>query len=256
MPTDLLIHIDGSAAWIELAEPQRGCPLNLRTVAQLAAAIAGARAADCAVVVLASSGRAFSVGGDIKDFAAAADPGAYIDELAHALHAVILELHALDAIVISVVQGVAAGAGFPLAAAADLVIAGESATFTLAYNKIGLTPDGGSSLLTSTLGFHRTMALALLNPLMTASEAHSAGLVSAVHPDGEVTAAVRAVVETLLAGSRSAQVGTKRLLRGRALPLTGSDLDLEASRISAAADGPDGREGVRAFVEKRAPHFG
>jgi len=250
-----IVRIDGPVARVDLAEPHRGSPLTLETVARLADGVGSAEAADCRIVVISSTGRAFSVGGDIKAFAAAPDPGAYIDELAQALHDVILRLHGMDAIVVSLVKGVAAGAGFPLAAAADLVLASDSATFTLAYNKIGLTPDGGSSLLTSTLGLHRTMYLALLNPLMTAAQAHQAGLVSAVYPDEEFDSEVQHVIDTLAAGSRSAQVATKRLLRHRATGDAEHDLDLERRTISAAANSPDGHEGVRAFLAKRAPEF-
>ncbi len=255
MNEESIVRIDGPVARIDLAQPHRGSPLSLETVALLADAVGAAEAADCRIVVLSSTGRAFSVGGDIKSFAAAPDPGAYIDELASALHAVILRLHGLDAVVISVVKGVAAGAGFPLAAAADLVLASESATFTLAYNKIGLTPDGGSSLLTSTFGLHRTMYLALLNPLLTAAAAHQAGLVSAVHPDAEIDAELERVLGTLAAGSRSAQVATKRLLRHRATGDAARDLDIEKLTIAGAANSPDGREGVQAFLDKRAPEF-
>lgn len=255
MTKDSIGTIDGPIARIDLAEPHRGSPLSLETVALLADAITEAEAADCRILVISSTGRAFSVGGDIKAFAAAPDPGVYIDELASAVHAVILRLHGMDAIVISVVKGVAAGAGFPLAAAADLVLASASATFTMVYNKIGLTPDGGSSLLTSTFGLHRTLYLALLNPLMTAAEAHQAGLVSAVYPDGEIDAELERVLDTLRSGSRSAQVATKRLLRHRVLSEAGRDLDIEKQTIVGAANSPDGREGVQAFLGKRAPEF-
>ena len=96
----------------------------------------------------------------------------------------------MDAVVVSAVHGTAASAGVPLAAAADVVLAGASAQFTLAYTKIGLSPDGGSSLLTASLGLHRTLHLALLNPVLTAKQAQSAGLVAEVHPDDELDVAV------------------------------------------------------------------
>ncbi len=92
----------------------------------------------------------------------------------------------------------AAGAGVPLAAAADVVLAGASARFTLAYTKIGLSPDGGSSLLTAPLGLHRALHLALLNPVLTAQQAQAAGLVAEVHPDDELDAAVDLVVTQLM----------------------------------------------------------
>jgi 2-(1,2-epoxy-1,2-dihydrophenyl)acetyl-CoA isomerase len=255
MSTDLSLRLESGVAWIELARPAQGSPLNADTVKQLADAVLAARRADSRVVVLGTAGPNFSVGGDLRAFGSAESPSVYIEDLAEALHRIVSDLQRMDAIVISAVKGVAAGAGFPLAAAADLVIAAESALFTMAYTKVGLTPDGGSSLLTATLGLHRTLALAILNPTLTATEAQAAGLVTSVHPDDELDAAVDRLVQQLLAGSRSAQVGAKRLIRDRALPYPEGALRLEALAIRAAADTADGREGVAAFVAKRPPAF-
>lgn len=151
--------------------------------------------------------------------------------------------------------GLADGAGFPLAAAADVILAGESARFPHAYSKVGPTPDGGSSLLVSTLGLHRTLHLALLNPVLSASQAHAMGLVCAVHPDDELNSAAERLVAELLAGSRAAQVGAKRLLREQVSQDPEAALQREAVRIQEAAGGIDGREGVRALLERRPPEF-
>lgn len=252
----MTLRLQDGAAWISFSEPDRGNPINLTTVRALQADVQEARRADAHVVVLAPSGSAFSVGGDLAAFGSEEQPGAYLQELADLLHLVVSDLQHLDAVVVSVVQGVAAGAGFPLAAAADLVIAAESARFTLAYTKVGLTPDGGSSLLPTTVGLHTALRLALLNPVLSAQEAKDLGLVSSVHPDAELTAAAEALVGQLLAGSRTAQVGAKRLLRGQAVPHLETALRLETLGIRDAADSPDGREGVQAFLEKRRPAFG
>jgi 2-(1,2-epoxy-1,2-dihydrophenyl)acetyl-CoA isomerase len=187
--------------------------------------------------------------------AAADDPEHLVEELAETLHRAVSDLQRLDAVVVSVVQGVAAGAGVPLAAAGDLVLAGASARFTLAYTKIGLSPDGGSSLLTASVGLHRALHLALLNPLLTAEQAREAGLVAQVHPDGELDAAAAAVVATLLAGSRTAQVAAKHLLRAQAVAHPEGAMRRETLAIRAAAGSADGREGVAAFVAKRPPAF-
>jgi 2-(1,2-epoxy-1,2-dihydrophenyl)acetyl-CoA isomerase len=251
----MTVRMQDDAAWIAFEGADRGNPINLEGARALHADIKAARHAGARVVVLAPSGTAFSVGGDLAAFGAEPAPGDYIEELADLLHTIVSDLQRLDAIVVSVVQGVAAGAGFPLAAAADLVIAGESARFTLAYTKIGLTPDGGSSLLATTLGLHTALRLALLNPVLSATEAKDLGLVTAVHPDDELTAAAEKLVATLLAGSHSAQVGAKRLLRRQATPNPESALRLETLSIRDAADSADGREGVAAFLAKRKPSF-
>jgi 2-(1,2-epoxy-1,2-dihydrophenyl)acetyl-CoA isomerase len=244
------------ASWITLDDPSGANAVNTASVAQLHEAVARGRSDRAAVVVLRSTGRFFSVGGDLGEFGAAEDMGGYIDDLADSLHRVVSELTRLDAVVLSVVRGTAAGAGFPLAAAADVILASRSAKFTLGYTKVGLTVDGGTSLLAATLGLHRVLRLALLNDVLTADEAHAAGLVARVHEDEDLDAAVDEVVARLVAGPRSAQATTKRLLRAVANPAPETALRQEALGIRAAASGPDGREGVQAFLGKRRPEFG
>jgi len=248
------VQSDGVAR-IRLVDGDRGNPLNQTTVDELALAVRRARADDVHVVVLSAEGRTFSVGGDVSAIAAAADTEHMVDDLAETLHRVVSDLHRMDAVVVSVVHGVAAGAGVSLATAADLVIAGESARFTLAYTKIGFSPDGGSSLLTASVGLHRALSLALLNPVVSADEARSMGLVAQVVPDDELGSAVEDVVGLLRSGSRSAQVAAKRLLRESATPGAEAALRRETLSIRARAASPDGREGVAAFLGKRAPGF-
>ena len=243
------------AARITLTAGDQGNPLHRAMVDALSGAVRRARADDARVVLLRSEGRAFSVGGDIRAFASAENREQFVDDLAESLHRVVSDLHRMDAVVVSVVHGMAAGAGVPIAAAADLVLAGESARFTLAYTRLGYSPDGGSTLLTASLGLHRALHLALLNPVLTAAQAQAAGLVAEVHPDDELDAAVERVLAQLLAGSRTAQVAAKRLLREVATPGAEGALRRETLSVRAAAAGPDGLEGVDAFLAKRPARF-
>lgn len=247
-------HADGVAR-ITLADAERGNPVHPDSVAALHDAVRRARRDAAKVVVLAAEGRFFSVGGDLGAFSAAEDVETFIDDLAEALHRVVGELVRSEAVVVSVVQGTAAGAGFPLAAVGDIVLAADSAKFSLAYTKVGLSPDGGSSLLVHTLGLHRTLRLALLGDLLTAQEAHAAGLVARVVPAEELADVTEQVVATLAAGSRTANAAAKRLLREAVVPAPEAALRKETLSIRALAGSPDGREGVAAFVEKRAPKF-
>jgi 2-(1,2-epoxy-1,2-dihydrophenyl)acetyl-CoA isomerase len=242
-------------ASITLVAGDQGNPFTLPMAAELVAAVQRARRDDAHVLVLRARGRAFSVGGDVRAFAAAPERGQFVEDLAELFHRAVSDLHRADAVVVAAVQGVAAGAGLSVASAADVVLAGESARFTMAYTRIGLSPDGGASLLVSSLGLHRTLALGLLNTVLSAHEAQAAGLVHAVHPDAELEDATQRVVDQLLAGSRQAQVATKRLLRSAAQPLAEGQLRQEALSISRSAASPDGREGVDAFLDKRAPAF-
>ncbi|MCU1691110.1 MAG: paaG2 [Frankiales bacterium] len=244
----------GGAARLTLAGSS-GNPLHLPMGEELLEAVRLARTDDARVVLLRAEGPAFCVGGDVGAFGSTPDRERLVDDMAEQLHRTISELHRMDAVVVAVVQGVAAGAGVTVAAAADVVLAGTSARFTLAYTKIGLSPDGGSSLLTASLGLHRALRLALLNPVLTADEAREAGLVAAVHPDAELDDAAERVVAQLLTGSRTAQVAAKRLLREQATPRAEGAMRLEALSIRACAASPDGVEGVDAFLAKRRPEF-
>jgi len=248
-------EVRDSAGWITFNRPDQGNPFNRESVASLSEAITAAREANVGVVVLAAKGRSFSVGGDLGAFHAAPDPAVYLEDLATALHHEVVALMELDAIVVSVVHGTAAGAGVSFAACADIVLAGESARFTMAYTKVGLSPDGGSSLMTASIGLHRTLYMALLNPVLTAREALLMGFVTEVHPDAELEAAVAAVVTQLAGGSRTALVSAKRLIRQQATPSPVEALRQETMAMRENAGSPDGREGVAAFLEKRAPTF-
>ncbi|MFG1817664.1 enoyl-CoA hydratase-related protein [Kribbella sp. NPDC049174] len=245
----------GGAAYLTLACPDRRNALDLATLESLGRSLRRARTDDARVVVLDAEGDAFSVGGDLVAISAADDREQYVEDLAEALHRAICDMHDLNAIVVSVVTGVAAGAGVALAAAADVVLAADSARFSIAYTKVGLSPDGGTSLFTASLGLHRALYLTLLNPLLTAEEAQAAGLVAEVHPDDELAAAADRVIDTLLSGSRNAQVVAKRLLRATIAPAPALVMRREALTIRAAVGTPDAKEGIEAFVTKRRPTF-
>ncbi|WP_255279856.1 enoyl-CoA hydratase/isomerase family protein [Actinomadura madurae] len=144
---------------------------------------------------------------------------------------------------------------FPLVAAADLVVAARSASFTLGYTKVGLTVDGGTSLLVHSLGLHRAMQLALLNGRLTAEEAAAWGLVASVVDDDDLVPTTDELAARLLAGPGEAQATTKALLRRVASPGIESALRREAIELRRQAAHPDALEGTGAFLAKRAPRF-
>jgi len=250
------VQVDGRLTRITLCAASRGNPVDPQMVSALARAVSAAKTSEAAVLVLEAEGRMFCVGGDVAGFAVADDPSLHVERLATDFHEIITTLMRMPAIVVTVVQGMAAGAGVSLAAAGDVVLAARSASFVLAYTKVGLSPDGGASLLVQSVGLHRALHFALLNPVMAADAAYEAGLVSRVVDDDHLDAAVADVVEALLSGSREAQVATKRLLRAQAVR-DGLDAALAAETASIArlAGTFDGREGVDAFVKKRPPVF-
>lgn len=247
-------YADGVAT-ITLNDPDTGNAINADQIAELHDAVRRAAADTARVILLASTGRFFSVGGDIGAFGSQADLATYIDDLAEALHRVISELVRNPAIVVSVVHGPAAGAGFPLAAAADIVLAGRKAKFTLGYTKIGLSVDGGTSLLVNSLGLHRVLRLAVLNDVMDAEEALAAGLVSRLYETEELTEAAQALAASLAAGPAAAFAATKKLIRDAAEPAPESLMRAESLAIRQLSVEPDGVEGVASFLEKRPAVF-
>lgn len=203
------------------------------------------------VVRLGGAGRGFSSGAQISG-AADEVPTETIVEANRAVRAIT----ALPRPVVAVVQGPAAGVGVSLALACDLVLASETAFFTLAFTKIGLMPDGGASaLVAASVGRARAMRMALLAERLPAADALAAGLISGVYPADELDAATDAVLAALTTGPAAALAKTKRAVN--AATLTGLDgaLDREHIGQSALLGADDFREGMAAFQQRRAPNF-
>ena len=209
-------------------------------------------------LLLSGNGKLFCAGGDLKAFAAqpAADLPSYLREVTHFLHSAISTFAHMSSPVIAAVHGSAAGAGFSLACACDFVFAAESAKFTLAYSRAGLTPDGSATyFLPRIVGFRRALELAIINPVLTAEEAHSLSIVTRVVPDSQLLDQARVFAEQLAAGPTLAFGGVKRLLLDGVANKLETQMALETDWISQMARTRDGREGINAFVGKRAPQF-
>src|SRR5690606_28994398 len=137
-----------------------------------------------------------------------------------------------------------------------IAVAAESARFTLAYTKAGLTPDGGSTYyLGRAIGLRRAVELALTNRTLTAREALEWGIVNKVVPDADLAAETDALARALAAGPTRAFGGAKRLLAQGLEETLETQMEYEARSIADMARGGDGREGIAAFVAKRAPNF-
>jgi enoyl-CoA hydratase/carnithine racemase len=158
--------------------------------------------------------------------------------------------------VVAGIQGAVAGAGVGLIGACDLVLCARTTKIRPAYGAIGFSPDGGTSwALTRALGAPRALDLMLTDGALTAAEAHLSGLVARLVEDDELREAAVAVAQELANGPVRAMVHTRELIRGAAARTLEEQLDDEARLITESAADPEGREGVRAFVEKRAPDF-
>ncbi len=206
-------------------------------------------------VVITGSGKAFCAGGDVKSFVDNLGRiGAHIKELTTYLHGAISRLCRSDKPVIMAVNGVAAGGGFSLALSGDLVVAAESAKFTMAYSRIAATPDGSSSyFLPRLVGVRRSLELYLTNRPLTAREALEWGMITRVVPDGELASAVAALARELAQGPSKAFGAAKRLFHQSTWESLETQMELEAQAIAASGRTEDFRAGVTAFADKKPP---
>ena len=255
--TTIRAEVVEGLATITLARPEVGNAIDLAMARELDE-VTTAWADDPAVraVLLQAEGRSFCVGGDLKTFAACEDLPALLTEITRHLHAALARLAGMAVPVVAAVQGSAAGGGVGVATTADLVLVGTSTRFVLAFTAIGLSPDSSSTWsLPRTVGLRRALDLALTNRVLGAQEAVAEGLATRVVADDALADEALALAGRLAAGPTGALGATKRLLRES----LGNDLEtqlaLETASLAAAGGTPDAREGIAAFLEKRAPEF-
>jgi 2-(1,2-epoxy-1,2-dihydrophenyl)acetyl-CoA isomerase len=220
----------------------------------LAAALKAARDPEVRAVVVTGAGRGFCVGQDLTEFREA--PGDIAERLRSGYHPNVLAVRELEKPVIAAVNGPAAGAGLSFAAACDIRIATDAATFIPAFINIGLIPDsGGTFFIARLLGPARAFEWMTSGRRLTAAEAQAWGLVSEV-VDGDGLAERAAELAATLAAMPTRAVGmTKRLFDAAPTNTIDEQLELEAQLQSAATKSEDFREGVSAFLEKRDPDF-
>ncbi|MGF7160214.1 2-(1,2-epoxy-1,2-dihydrophenyl)acetyl-CoA isomerase [Rhodoligotrophos appendicifer] len=256
--TPIQLTIAGPRATIRLDRPSRNNAINGLFCAQFeAAAAAIVNDTMIKVAVIEASGDCFSVGGDLKEFLTLGeDPEAAVLQTATALHRGILLLSQSSVVSIAVVQGVAAGAGLSLVCAADLAVGARAARLTAAYTRVGLTPDGGLSyFLPRIVGMRRAFELMSLNPVLTAEDAFSLGLLSKVVEDGLLAETVEGMVASLLATPGTALPRLKALLQASRQAVLGEQLALEAEEIARSVGSEEARAAMRAFFQSRSSYM-
>ena len=215
-------------------------------------------AADAAVraVLITGAGRGFCAGQDLND-PAMAGPDADVGDIVERMYKPLaLRIRSMPVPVLAAVNGVAAGAGANFALGCDLVVAARSASFIQAFSKIGLIPDcGGTWLLPRLIGRARAIGLALTGDKLPAEEAARIGLIWQCVDDGALMDTALALATRLAAMPTQALVET-RLAIDEAIGLGYAEaLSMEARRQGVLGQAHDAREGVAAFMAKRAPTF-
>lgn len=226
------------------------------------ALLAGLRAADqdptVRAVVLTGAGRAFCAGQDLKEHLGrviAQDPG-LADTVAEFYNPLARLITSIRKPILTAINGVAAGAGAAMAFASDLRVAGESASFTMAFAGAGLCADTGASFtLPRLIGTGKTLELMLTGERVGSAEALRLGMVSQVVPDAELADTVQRLAATLAAGPTAAFGWIKASVHAAAAGDLDAALAYEDRAQQACFHSADHAEGMRAFVEKRPAAF-
>ena len=251
----VLYREEGAIAVITLNRPQSLNSMSAELVEGVLEALArGESNPEVRVIVLTGAGRAFSAGGDLPSLEglhSLAERKAFISKVGGMVHAI----YAASKPVIAMVNGVAAGAGFNLAIACDLIYAAEGVKFIQSFVNVGLSPDcGGFFYLAKSIGQARAKELMLTASPLTAEKAKEWGLINDVLPASELADKVMQTAGTIAAKAPLAVIKTKEGINmyGASLAET---LAFEAETSAVLLDTEDFREGVAAFKEKRIPAF-
>lgn len=241
------ITLNRPAALNALTVPMKGELLRaLRAVARDSAVRA---------VILTGAGRAFCAGQDLRE---RLEPDAVplAVEVRERYNPIIRALRALGQPVVAAVNGVAAGAGASLAFACDLRVASDTASFVLAFGRIGLVPDSGATwFLPRLVGAAKAAELALLGDTLSAEDARQSGLVGRVVAPDELMPAAREIAGRLAAQAPGALAMTRRALEASWSQGLDAALEDEAIRQGLAGASADHAEGLSAFLDKRPPRF-
>lgn len=209
-------------------------------------------------VLLTGAGRGFCSGADIAD-APECGPDGRRDlgtMLERDFNPLVLRLRALPVPVVVAVNGVAAGAGVSLALAGDIVLAARSASFVLAFVRIGVMPDAGATwMLPRLIGPARAMALSLLGDALPADAAQQAGLIWRCTGDDALLPEAQALCARLAAGPALALRHIKTALQAAPEATLQEQLALETRLQHELGRTDDCVEGVAAFLERRPPRF-
>ncbi len=254
----ILFEVRDGIARLTLNRPEKLNSFNVQMHEEVRAALdemeqgAGVR-----VLVITGAGRAFCAGQDLSDRAVApgeaVDLGASIDKYYAPL---VRRLRSLAMPVIGAVNGVAAGAGANLALACDIVIAAQSASFVESFAKLGLLPDtGGTYFLPRLIGLARAMGLALLAEKISAEQAAAWGLIWKCVDDAEFAATVDTLAKQLASAPTKGLARIKQAIYSSGQHSLDQQLNLERDFLRELGYSEDFREGVAAFLEKRAARF-
>ncbi len=207
-------------------------------------------------VVITGAGRGFSSGQDLGDFQERGEGISIGEHLRHGYHRLIRQMVSLEKPVVGAINGIAAGAGCGVALAADIRIAADSASFMLAFSRIGLIPDSGINwFLPRLIGYARAYEMATTSDRVPAGKAVEWGMVNQVVPADQLPEISAAWARRFAGGPTLAYGLTKRAMNRSWDSTLDEALEYEAHIQGIAARSHDNREGISAFLEKRDAQF-
>lgn len=253
----LTYTVDGAVGTLTLNRPQVRNAMNGRMLDELRQTFEAVNLdTSVRVLVLRGLGPVFCAGGDLRDLFTDTNPVTIRNLLSHRIRPLSHALLTLDKPVVCALHGAVAGAGLVLALGADFVIATEDASFVTAFGKIGAIPDAGVMwLLAQHVGLMRAKDIVLRARTLTAAQALDLGLYTEVVPTAGFEDAVQDLVAQLAEGPTLAMAFAKHALRDALRMPFDAFMDLEAAGQALMHASHDHREGVQAFLEKRAPRF-
>ncbi len=256
----LLVSTANGVATLTLNRPEVRNALNLDMLEALESAVTRLyHAANVRLIIMQGAGDAFMAGGDIKQFEGqlrSGTPSHHFAGMIARVNNIVQLLRELRQPVIAAVHGACAGFGVSLALAADITIAADTAKFTMAYDRLGLTPDGGVTWqLMQSIGAKRAADFVLTGMPIDAATAERWGMISRVVPEADLQATVEKLGAHLLAGSAQAQAQAKNLVNFAAERTLAAQLEAEAESFAQLTNTDNFAEGVAAFLGKRAPDF-
>jgi 2-(1,2-epoxy-1,2-dihydrophenyl)acetyl-CoA isomerase len=257
-PVALDVGPDGIAR-LRLNRPEASNGMNVDLLRALHEAVLACHADQSVrVVLLTGAGRNFCAGGDVKTFESkGAGLPDYLREATAWLQLATAAIIQLRVPVIAAIQGFAAGGGgLGLVCASDIVVAGRSAKFFSGAVRVGMAPDGGSSVtLTQLVGLRQALRILLTNPTIAAAEALDLGLVTEVVDDDALADRAEDLAAQLAALPTQALSATKRLVWSGVGQSVEQRLAEEARTVSELSGTADALEGLRAVIERRPPRF-
>lgn len=249
---------DEGIATLWLNRPETFNAFNLEMIEGLSGHLISLSAdQEVRAIIISGKGKAFCAGGDLKWVVSFSQgPPSAFHELAARFHQAILEIRRMSKPVIAAINGVAAGGGFSLALACDFRVMAESAVLRQAYTSNGLCIDGGGSFtLPRLVGTARALEIMAFDEPISSEQALAWGLVTRVVKDGDTLDEAIRIAKGLVKRSIHSFGWSKKLITDSFNTSFETQIDRERRGLRSCAAHPEGKEGLRAFAEKRKPVF-